>query len=198
MSSVMTEVCSLLNITKLHSTAYHHETLGALENTHKSLGAYLRIQCSNNNTDWSSWLPFWCYSYNTTVHTETQYSPFELVFGRVSNLPSNLQSSIVEPLYNSDSYPLELKYRLQRALQDAKNNLLKGKMLRKIGYDKNAYSVKYKENDLVLLKNQTGNKLDAIYLGPYRVIEEITPNVKISKGGKEYITHKNNTKLFVI
>ncbi|KAH9641820.1 hypothetical protein HF086_005360 [Spodoptera exigua] len=125
MSSVFTEICNLLHITKLHSTAYHHETLGGLENTHKVLGAYLRIQCDNNKTDWSGWLPFWCFSFNTTVHSETKYTPFELVFGKHCNLPSNIeQNSYVDPLYNPDSYPLQLKYRLQRAQAEARNNLL--------------------------------------------------------------------------
>lgn len=197
MSSVMTEVCELLNITKLHSTAYHHETLGALENTHKSLGAYLRIQCSNNVTDWSTWLPFWCFTYNTTVHTETQYTPYELVFGKKCNLPNNLKPTQVQPLYNPDAYPLQLKFRLERAQEDARNNLLASKHFRKLKYDKNVNEINYKENDLVLLRNQVGNKLDNIYLGPFKVVEDMSPNVKICKDGKYYITHKNNTKLFI-
>lgn len=195
MSSVMSEVCNLLNIKKLNSTAYHHETLGALENTHKSLGAFLRIQCDNNKTDWSSWLPFWCFSFNTTVHSETKYTPYELVFGKLCNLPSNLQG-IVEPLYNNDEYPLHLKYRLQKAQCDARNNLILSKNVRKIDYDKKANHVVYKTGDMVLLKNQVGTKLDRIYTGPYTVIEDLSPNVKIIKDNKEYLVHKNLTKLF--
>lgn len=169
-----------------------------MENTHKVLGAYLRIQCDNNKTDWSSWLPFWCFSFNTTVHSETKYTPFELVFGKHCNLPSNIeQNSYVDPLYNPDSYPLELKYRLQRAQAEARNNLLFNKKLRKINFDKTINSIKYKKGDLVLIKNQVGDKLDKIYLGPYEVIEDVSPNVKILKDNKAYIIHKNNTKKFV-
>lgn len=112
-------------------------------------------------------------------------------------MPNNLQNTIVEPLYNPDSYPLELKFRLQKALSDAKDNLIQSKEVRKNSYDKKMNSVKYRSGDLVLLKNQIGDKLDKIYLGPYEVIEEITPNIKIMKNGKEYVTHKNNTKIFV-
>lgn len=196
MSSVFKEVCNLLNISKLHSTAYHHETLGALENSHKNLGAYLRIQCDNNNTDWSSWLPFWCFSYNTSVHTETKYTPFELVFGKVCNLPSNLKNTVVEPLYNPDSYPLELKYRLEKAQCDARNNLLHSKEIRKLYFDKKSNPVNYKSGDLVLIKNQVGDKLDRIYIGPFKVIKVIEPNVVILRDNKEYVIHKNNTKLY--
>lgn len=198
LSSVMSDVCSLLGITKLHSTAYHHQTIGGLENTHKSLGAYLRIQCSQNKTDWSSWLSYWCFSFNTTVHSETKYTPHELVFGKLCNLPSNLNYTLdrVDPLYNFDSYPLELKYRLQRALLDARNNLIISKLKRKSLYDKKLNSITYKPGDFVLLKNQTGHKLDNIYLGPYKVLKDLSPNVEILKNNKSYIVHKDNTKLF--
>lgn len=37
MYETFSENCKLLNICKLNSTAYHNETLGALENSHKSL-----------------------------------------------------------------------------------------------------------------------------------------------------------------
>lgn len=194
-SSIMSEVCKLLNIEKIHSTAYHHETLGGIENTHKHLGAYLRIQCENNKSDWSDWVPYWCFSFNTSVHSQTKYTPYELVFGKICGLPSNL-SEQTDPLYNFDDYPKELKYRLQVAQQDARQNLLQNKNIRKFIYDKNMNCIKYKPEDLILVKSQTGNKFNCIYNGPYKVIEELSPNVKILKDGKEIVIHKNNTKLF--
>lgn len=56
MAVTFKEACKLLGISQLHSTAYHHETLGALENTHKHLGTYLRIQVSKHENSWSEWL----------------------------------------------------------------------------------------------------------------------------------------------
>lgn len=52
-SSTMAEIAKILKINQLQSTAYHHESIGALENSHKVLGAYLRTQTSDNNTAWS-------------------------------------------------------------------------------------------------------------------------------------------------
>lgn len=195
MSNVMIEICKILHIERLNSTAYHHETIGSLENSHRSLGTYLRIQCDRNFIDWSDWLPFWSFSYNTTVHTQTKYTPFELVYGKLCKLPSDLGIS-VEPWYNYDDYPKEMKYRLQKAQFDAKNNLISCKMKRKIMYDQNLHPVTYKKGELILIKNQTGDKLQNIYNGPFEVIEEVTPNVKILKDNKEYLIHKNNTKLY--
>ena len=106
-SSTMKEICTLLKINQINSTAYHHESIGALENSHKVLGAYLRNQTENSKDTWSTWIPYWCFSYNTTVHTETKYTPFELIFGRECKIPQNL-TDVVEPIYNFESYPLEI------------------------------------------------------------------------------------------
>jgi hypothetical protein len=196
-NSIMTEICRLLGIQKLQSTAYHHESLGSLENSHKHLGAYLRIQCENNKGNWSSWIPYWCFSYNTSVHTHTKYTPYELVFGNKCNLPSNLTfENNIDPLYNYDDYPKELKYRLQKAHCEARKNLLDSKLLRQHKYNCKAFPTTYVKGDLVLLKNQVRDKLDPVYIGPYEVIEEVSPNVKIIKDGKEYLVHKNNTKMY--
>ncbi|KAG5862306.1 hypothetical protein JTB14_017304 [Gonioctena quinquepunctata] len=130
LNSTISETCKLLNIKQLNSTAYHHETIGSLENTHKSLGNYLRIQVSNHPNLWSSWVQYWCFAFNNTVHTETKYTPYELIFGKPVQLPSNLTDAI-DPLYNFENYPLELKYRLQTACSDAKYNLLESKAKRK-------------------------------------------------------------------
>lgn len=194
-SKLMSELCNILNVKQSFSTAYHHQSIGALENTHKALGAYLRIQTDNHSSSWSSWLPYWCFSYNTTVHSETKYTPYELVFGHLCVLPSNLCTT-VEPLYNFDNYVTEFKFRLQKAQQDARNNLVKSKQSRKLIYDKIVSPITYKTGDKLLLKNETGSKLDTLYNGPYIVIEDMEPNVKIIINGKHEIVHKNRTKLY--
>lgn len=195
-SKVMVELCNILGINKILSTSYHHESIGSLENVHKTLGAYLRIQTNNNPSSWSSWIPYWCFSYNTTVNTVTKYTPYELVFGKICRLPSSLQGENVEPLYNFDDYPLEFKYRLQRAQCDAKENLIVSKLARKQCYDKDLNPITYKEGDLVLVRNEIGNKLQCVYNGPYEVIQDKSPNVIVKCKNKVDVVHKNRTKLY--
>lgn len=190
------EVCKLLQINQLNSTAYHHQSLGALEVSHKNLNSFLRIQTDNHPETWSSWLPFWSFAFNTTVHSETNFTPYELVFGKKCSLPRNLCTQ-VEPLYNFDYYPYELKYRLQITQKEARDNLLKSKQSRKIYYDKYTNPISYKVNDLILVKNETGNKLCPLFSGPYTVINDKPPNVEILKNNKVELVHKNRTKLYV-
>jgi hypothetical protein len=149
MSLIMLEVCKLLHIDKQYSTAYHHQSLGALENSHKTLRNFLRIQCEENIDTWGQWLPFWCFAYNNTVHTSTSYAPFELVYGKQCVLPSRLNNNIVEPVYNIDNYVIELRYRIQLANKDAREKLILDKHKRKLSYDQNAKSIVYEKDSLV-------------------------------------------------
>lgn len=193
MAAIFQETCKTLDVKHLNSTAYHHETLGALENSHKNLGSYLRIQLSKHSNAWSSWIPFWCFAYNNTVHTETKYTPHELVFGRPAQLPSNIKSSI-DPLYNFDNYPLELKYRLQVSWEDAKNNLIASKNIRKTRYDAGSVLINYKAGDKVLLRNNPTSKTEQLYKGPYVVVDEKSPNITLNINNKLVVVHKNRIK----
>lgn len=61
-------------------------------------------------------------------------------------------------------------------------------------YDRSVNSIKYQKDDLLLLKNETGRKVDPLFEGPYKVIEDLGCNVKISKNNKIDLVHKNRTK----
>jgi len=73
---------------------------------------YLRCFCDSRNNDWDKWLPFACFVYNTTPHTMTKCTPFEIVFGRKANLPGQLQQKTA-PLYNYDDLVHDVKHKLQ-------------------------------------------------------------------------------------
>ncbi|KAI5630932.1 hypothetical protein NE865_16356 [Phthorimaea operculella] len=62
--------------------------------------------------------------------------------------------------------------------------------------DRKINPIVYKQDDYLLVKNEVGNKLDKVYLGPYLVLEDLGCNVKILKNGKTDIVHKNRTKPF--
>jgi transposase InsO family protein len=65
-SEIFAEVCKFLRIEKIHSSAYHHQTIRALENSHKSLNAYIRNYAGE--LDWCHWLPYFTFTYNTSIH----------------------------------------------------------------------------------------------------------------------------------
>jgi hypothetical protein len=88
-----------------------------------------------DQTNWEEWVLFAAYTYNISEHSATGYTPFELVFGHPSSLPSALRSE-PSPRYNYDDYVSELKGRLQTAHYVANKNLIANKVRSKDYYDK--------------------------------------------------------------
>jgi len=104
--------CKILKIKKIQSTAFRPESQGSTERSHRVLAEYLRHYMSDDQTNWDSWVPFATYVYNTTEHSATGFTPFELLYGSPSTLPSALKRP-PELQYNYVDYASELKGRLQ-------------------------------------------------------------------------------------
>ena len=79
LSELFKNTCKLLKIKKIQTTALHSESNGDLERSHRVLAEYLRHYVHEDQTDWDEWVPYALSVYNTTVHTTTAYTPFELV-----------------------------------------------------------------------------------------------------------------------
>lgn len=170
LSDVFKSTCKLLRIKKIQTTAFHPESNGGLERSHRVLAEYLRHYVREDQTNWDEWVPFAMFAYNTTEHTATGYTPFELVFGHTSTLPSALKDQ-PSPQYSYDDYVAELKSRLQTA----KENLLSSKTRSKERYDKKTESMELREGDKVLLYDETvrrgrSRKLSSQWIGPYEVV----------------------------
>ena len=108
LSEIFKNTCKLLKINKIQTTAYHPESNGALERSHRTLAEYLRHYINEDQTDWDEWIPFAMFAYNTTPHTATGYTPFELIYGHQADLPTALTRP-PKPTYNYEDYAQELR-----------------------------------------------------------------------------------------
>lgn len=200
-SQLFKDVCKILKIKKLNSSAYHPQTNGSLERVHRTLKEYLRNFVSNDNQDWCNWIPYATFVYNTTPNQSTGFTPFELVFGRQANLPNSFYEE-PQPYYNYENYYFELRDKMQKCNKIAKENLIHTKEKSKVFYDKNLNIFVPKLNQLVLLKNvsfQKGKsrKLQPLWTGPYKVIKlNSKVNSTILVKNKKMIVHNNRIKAF--
>lgn len=196
-NEVVTELCKLLKIEHLTSTAYHHQTVGTIERSHRTFNEYIRSYLSDSKMDWDEWLLYFTYCFNTTPSTVHGYCPFELVFGKSPNIFDFLKSGNIDPLYNVESYDKEIKYRLQTSCLRARNKIIKTKEKQKITYDNKSKPIRIEVNDLVLLRNEAAHKLEPLYEGPYKVKSISQPNCTIiNEKNKEYVVHSDRLKRF--
>lgn len=191
-NEIIRELGNLMNTQHNFSTPYHHQTLGGIERSHRSLNEYLRAYSSN--FDWDAQLRYFSYCYNTSFHTSLNhsYTPFELVFGRRANEIEFLKNSI-EPVYNMDKYTNILKNTLQIAHKKAIEFIEKMKLKNKLYYDKYTNPIDLKVDEMILVKKEPYNKFSNVYAGPYRVKKIENENVVFEINGKQHTIHKNRT-----
>lgn len=82
MSNFWRELFRLQGTMLAMSTAYHPQTDGQTEVLNRYLEDYLRCFAGDNPKQWSRFLPWAEWHYNTTWHSAIKMSPFEAVFGR--------------------------------------------------------------------------------------------------------------------
>lgn len=196
LSDLFKNICKYLKIKKIQTSGYHPQTNGALERSHRTLSEYLRNFSSKDPLAWDAWLPYAMFTYNTTPHTSTKYTPYELLYGFKASLPSSIQKS-PEPCYNYDDYLNELRVRLQTTHKLARDNLIKSKEKSKGVYDNKVNPIILQEGDKVFVKNEKRvSKFSPIWLGPYDVVKPISrENTAVKIKHKPKVIHNNRLKL---
>jgi hypothetical protein len=63
------------------SSSYHPQTNCQSEIVNKCLGNYLRCSTLDRPKQWSTWLPWAEYWYNTSWHSSIRMTPYEAVYG---------------------------------------------------------------------------------------------------------------------
>jgi transposase InsO family protein len=75
LSELVANTCKWLRVKRIKTSAYHPQTNGALERTHRVLVEYLRCYILENQTDWDKWILYATFVFNTTPHSGTDYTP---------------------------------------------------------------------------------------------------------------------------
>jgi len=162
------------------SSAYHPQTDGQTEVVNRTIEMYLRCFTSSSPKLWAKWLPWVEYCYNTSFHSATKRTPFEIVYGRpppslLPYVPGTTKSAAVEDT---------LKAR-DEVLKEVRQHLLAAQNRMKQVYDKDHTERSFSEGEWVYLRLQgyrqhsvqkrQHQKLAPKFYGPYRIIKKIGP-----------------------
>ncbi|KAD2805797.1 hypothetical protein E3N88_39174 [Mikania micrantha] len=167
--------------TKLHmSSAYHPETDGQTEVVNRCLEAYLRCFVVDQPKAWAQWLPWAEFWYNSTFHSSTGVTPFEMVYGR--RPPTVFQYSQGE--IRVEAVARDLKER-DMILKTLKQHLANAQSAMKVKADKHRRELKFMVGEWVYVKLQPyrqmtvavrkNHKLSPRFFGPFQVMEKVGP-----------------------
>ena len=121
------------------------------------------------------------FAYRTTPHSSTGETPFFLLYGRDTKLPTALNFYSPPPktpvIYSEYGKTLFKELKVIRDI--ARENIQHAQSSQKRQYDKASCPVSIKIGDTVFVKAQPKFKLDCTFHGPFRVYEVTDTNIKV-------------------
>ena len=133
------------------------------------------------------------FAYNTSVHEATNFTPYELVFGRVARTPSSFPQG--EEVESYGTYLRDLIVRVTEIRKLAAKSLIKANLRSKENNDQKARPLNAKIGDQVyVVKDTRDGKFDSRAHGPYAIVAFTQyNNVTLETGnGKRFSKHAVN------
>ena len=188
LSTLMMDLCQILGITKLNTTAYHPQCDGAVERFNRTLKTMLWRHAAKFGSQWDRFLPGILYAYRNTPHTSTGEKPSFLLFGVDCRTPTEaayLPTTDVSPT-DVGNYKEELMLSLSSARELAASCIRKAQDKYKRSYDRRVREVTMRVGDWVLVcfpQDESGRwrKLSRPWHGPYRIVDKSDPDVTCVK-----------------
>ena len=104
LSCLLKEVCTLMGIKKVNTTAYHPQTDGLVERFNRTLTDMLTKSVEKYGKNWDERLPFVLFAYRSSPQASTGESPFYLLYGRDPQLPTETHTPITRAPIDVDTY----------------------------------------------------------------------------------------------
>jgi transposase InsO family protein len=202
------EVCKILGVKQINTTAYHPQSNGVVERYHKTLVGGLSHYVNSSGTDWDTLVPFYLMAYRSTVHGTSGYSPFFLLHGREMILPTtqSLRAKLSPEVEATEhAHKLRtLKSRLRTAYKIVRENARKSREKNRRYYDAKAQARSFNAGDVIYLyspavKPGRSAKFYKFWTGPYQITARKSAlNYEIeSTTGKRSVVHVNRMKIMI-
>ena len=152
--NLMADLCRMLGVTELNTTAYHPQCDGAVEQFNRTLKTILRKHAAKFGCQWDRFLPGILWAYRNTPHTSTGEKPSFLLYGVDCRSPTEaafLPTTEVHPMEASD-YREELMLSLSSARQLTASCIQKAQGKYKKQYDRKARKSTLRLGDWILVR----------------------------------------------
>ena len=161
---------------------------GLVERFNQTIQGMLVKFIAEKKESWEDYLDTCVYAYNTSRHESSLFTPFQLMFGRRAVLPIELDKDTadkngvdVETIMGArddDAVQESLDAR-QKQLEEAKTNIVAAQKKQKEIYDRKHHHPEVFSVGAVVLKKdflrkkRKGGKLDAKWVGPYKIAKSL-------------------------
>jgi hypothetical protein len=178
------ELMRLLQVKLKFSTAFHPQTDGQTEWTHRTIQDMLRNYVNHQQDDWVDYHPLVEFAYNNSFQQSIQMSPFYANSGEHPRTTLDLLGQAVRTTQVESTE--EFAQRIKDVQGDIRRNMANAQIQQATHYNqKTAPDPGYKAGDQVLLSTQnislatlkSGSirKLAPKWIGPFKILQIISP-----------------------
>jgi len=187
-STMFQHVCERLNVKHTKTLPWHPQGNGATERVHRLLKSRLRIHLKTAGKQWDDWVGPIALAHNQGLLATTNFTPFQLTFGRQPNLfPSDLKNNVAGQSMDLQLFGKDLVSIMQESWRQAKEDFkwAKEKMAKNANAPmKPRTKPTFKVDDIVLLhrhvrsdaKAKLSSKLRFEWVGPFKVVSHLGNN----------------------
>jgi hypothetical protein len=178
----------LLGIKCALTTAHHPQADGQTEIMNQILEIGVRAYVNPAKDNWSSLLPEFAYSYSTSIHTSTSFSPTYLLQGYQPLSSAELladTSEFIPRLTNESLLASAFVEEMEAMCSKAKDALCLAQSYQEWAYNSGKEYITFEPGDKVLInphslkllkeKRGKGKKLNMKYEGPFEIMEQVSP-----------------------
>ena len=174
-NNLMVAFRQILGFHHIKSTPYRPQTNGSIERFNSTFERQLAKLTEKNINDWDSYVQSVTFAYNTGRHASTNFSPFELQFGRAPRLPPDNPRGQCE-FSTSHDYFRHLQKVLCMYHDQAKHHSIQSRLNYKRRFDRNRADPHYSVGEAVLKRlSQFPSKLAQLYSHPCIVVHSAHP-----------------------
>ena len=177
--NLIKQVCSLMGIKKIFTCPYSPKSDAICERFNRTLINMIGTLPSKSINTWSDYVQQLAFFYNCSPHSVTQFSPFELMFGRNCRMPVdiylNTQPSDVIHKRTPLQYVKALQFRMETCHELARQHRDANHEANKLRYDAKVRPSNIAVGDFVLTRNDSvrgKHKLQPLWLPKVCVVLE--------------------------
>ena len=181
LSSLVKEVCFLMNTNKIFTTSYRPQTDGLVERYNATLAQCISMYVDANQRNWDEHLNAIQFAYRTAPSDVLGESPFFMMYGRDAALPCD--PALLPPREMSSSvaeHRARVVENIEIARRIALENTQRAQQKMKDLHDRFAAPTRFQLGERVWVytpRNRRGlsKKLAHNWHGPYRIVEFLSP-----------------------
>ena len=177
---VMAILSKLCGISQKFTSGYHPQTNGLTERFNRTIQEVLSKFVNTQQTNWDELLQPSIFAYNTSIHSSTGFSPFEMIHGYLPTMPIDKDLIFPKPPEAASSWVKSIHERA-RVLQEAglKRQTKRAQTQAK-QYNKNKKDKKISVGDLVRVNmgqsvDPKTKKLARLWKGPFTILKRCGP-----------------------